>query len=746
MHDAKAAPGGSRSSSVWCWLPAALALLSIASPCALGAGTAADSVEDKGAGLEEIVVTATRRSENLQSVPIAVSVVTADAINNAGFKSLEDLKNLSASLNYEPFSSNGGGFRMRGVGTANFDYSVEQGVSVVVDDVVLLMHRAFGLIGLNDVEQVELLKGPQGMLFGKNADSGVVSATTKNPVLGEFGATASASYGLRADRNLHARVNLPVSDTVAISLSAFLQGENGAGKYVSPTVQQTAGDTEESGVRAKLLYQPSGDLDIVLTGDYATHKDNTPYVQGFTTNPALYTTLSSYGAQPSIHNTNSADGILSDFHREEYGEILKLNYRMSDFILTSVSAYRQGDFGGNAPVDMTPSLFFPINVPTMSQHQFTQEVRLASPRGRFLEYVAGLYYAQVHENSTQQKAGQLGDTTLAPNTYYSLTNGADVFGNNGSSYAGFGQGTAHFTDKAELTAGVRYTHDHNEASLSQIPVSGYTAINIGATPSQPSGSATGNNVSYRVSPAYQLTPDVKVYGTYSTGYKAPGVAYVSALRHAYKAEIARLWELGLKSEFFDHKVRLNLALFDQKYTDFQATQLKQIGQTYTVTVDNAGALRTRGGDVDLDYRITSKLSLSASVNYSDAVYLDYQDGPTLNHAGERLTNAPRWATALGMDYSQAVSNNLLATAHVDYSWKSYVYGVVGDSNSIIPAYGQLGMRFGVGPEDGKWKVGLYGRNILDATYPSGNASFNGIIQTFAPDAKRTVGVFFEFKL
>ncbi|HEY1890537.1 MAG TPA: TonB-dependent receptor [Steroidobacteraceae bacterium] len=694
--------------------------------------------------LESITVTATRRSEDLQSVPVDVSVISGGTVQQSGIHELSDLKDLSASLNYTPITTNGGGYQIRGIGANTFDNSVEQGVSVVVDDVVMLFHQQFGLLGLNDIQQVEILKGPQGMLFGKNADSGVISVTTQQPQLGTLFAFANAEYGTRNDRNINAKLNIPLSDTMAVSASAFSQGEGGPGFYTAPTLQhERQGNTQENGVRAKLLYRPWSNLSFTLSGDYASHQDNAARVQGVQTNAALLDEQIAYDAAPGIHQTNNADSTASYYNRGEYGTSLKVDYEFSGYSLTSISAWRQASTTQNFPVDMVPSFYFPINLSTAQDRQVTQEIRLASPRGRLLEYVAGVYYADVQEDTTIQQAGQLGKTSLPLNTYQSLTNGENHQADGSTSAAAFAQGLAHLTDRLSLSAGLRYTHDRQTASLIQLPVGGYTQIDIGAKPTAPSGAVDGSNVSYRASLAYKITPDFNVYGTYATGYKAPGVAYITAIRHPFLAEHARLWEAGIKSLWLGQTLRLNLGLYDERYTDFQASELTQIGPILAISINNAGELRTRGVDMDLEYRATDNLSFVSTTNFSNAVYVDYRSGAN-DYDGDPYPNAPRWSSTLGARAWQSPRGTYRITEYLNYSYRSAVIGIVGNPLSRIPGHGDLAMRLGLEPADGKWGAGLYGRNLLDQTYPTGVIAFNGILQSFTPDARRTIGAYINF--
>jgi len=253
-----------------------------------------------------------------RNVPIAVSVVQGADLNKTNYRDVTDLQYVVPSLTFDP--SNGGGFQIRGVGTQSFDFSNEQGVSVVLDDVVMDAQRQAGLYGLNDISQVEVLRGPQGTLFGKNSTSGVIAITTKNPVLKELSGDGSLSYGERNDRNVYGSLNIPLGDISALRVSAFEQGQDGYANFT--VLDRKLGTYKEAGVRVKLLIAPSSDLEILMIADYTHHwDDGHQQAMLISAPPSLAAASAANGAAVGVANFNNADSALSYTKRHGCGNL-----------------------------------------------------------------------------------------------------------------------------------------------------------------------------------------------------------------------------------------------------------------------------------------------------------------------------------------------------------------------------------------------------------------------------------------
>ena len=694
--------------------------------------------------VEEIVVTAQRRTENLQNVPIAMTVVQGDDLAKSNFQQVSDLQYLVPSLQYDP--SSGGNFQIRGVGTQSFDYSSEQSVSVVVDDVVIDTQRDPGLIGLSDIKQVAVLRGPQGTLFGKNATSGVISITTAKPVLDQWSTTASASYGERNDRDVKATLNVPMGATMALRISAFEDGQDGYGKY--SLYNTKLGTFHEEGARAKWLFAPNEALDVLLIGDFAHHTDNQAPTL-VSASPAIMAASAAAGTTIGPNNLNSADPYTSSTDDKSYGGSLQINYKLGTQTLTSITAYHRFTNFGYGSVDAAPTaLYLPINDNAIHTNKVSEEIRLASPTGQFVEYVAGLFYNRLSLASAQRQWGSLGQA-LPDGVFLSVTGAAgtntngNVFNTTNDSKAAFGQAKFNFTHQLSLSLGARFTHDNNGQSFGFVSIpSSLVTIPIFAAPTQPAGSVSHNNISYSIKPTYAFSPTTIVYSSYATGYKGPGVAFVSSIYDPYKAETVKSYEVGVKSEWFDQRLRFNADIFREDYTDFQAqTYVQPPGGVGVFVIGNAGGLRSQGAEADINLRATSSLSLSSGFTYAHSYFSNYIDGPNI-YTGYPLTNAPRSAVTAAADYHYPVAGGYEVSAHANYFYRTRVYTVIAQPYSIVPGYGILGGRIGIGPQSGVWQVGVYARNLLNRHFSTSYQEVGGVgtVSLTSPNELRTVGV------
>lgn len=702
-------------------------------------------------GLQEVVVTAQRREENLQDVPIGVTVVSGTDLQQANFRDLTDLQFLAPSLKFDP--NNGGGFQIRGVGTQAFDFSAEQAVSTVLDDVVMDAQRGLGLFGLDDVEQIEVLRGPQGTLFGKNSTSGVVAITTRKPSLGVFSADGSVSYGERNDYNAHSSLNLPIGSTAALRIFGFVQGQDGYGSYTD--LGSHLGTTREQGTRAKLLFAPNDDLDVTLTGSYAHHTDNNTILL-ITGTPDVEARAAAAGTIAGPRNFNNAGSYAAFNESNDAGASLNVNYRVADHTITSVTAFHYFGDRGNGPVAFFPGdQFLPSNIIDLQTHKFSEELRIASALGGLFEYVAGLFYNELELYSTQFQVGALGQS-LPPGVFLSVTGAANgppgndlaIFDNDNRGAAIFGQVKVNFSEKVDVIAGARFTHDRNAAQVSYgfgnlpPPVAFVIPIGTAAVPS--AGVVTANNLSYRISPQYHFTPDTTVYVTYSTGYKGPGVAFVSGVYDPYRRETVGSAEIGLKSELLDRHLRLNVDVFDEYYRNFQAQLLVPIpgSPLNAIVTGNAGSVRSRGFESDAAFRATQSLTFNGALTWNEAYFSNYVSGPNV-YTGQPLSNAPRWSGTLAANYSRPLVGNFNFAANVNYAYRSRSYGNVGQIDTTqIGGYGFMGGRLSFGNDH--WTAGVYGRNLLDHYFPIGFSPplpDEPAAQAYNVNGRRTVGVF-----
>ncbi|MBB6251214.1 TonB-dependent receptor [Nitrospirillum iridis] len=715
--------------------------------------------------LDEIVVTAQRREESLQEVPISITSLSGKALEESGYQSVTDLQYMVPGLQYDP--TQGAAFQIRGVGSESFDFSNEKSVSIVVDDVVMDGQRDNGMTGLDDIKRVDVLMGPQGTLFGKNATSGVIAITTNDPELGRFSGKVSASYGENNDKIDSARVNVPLGDKAALRLSTFYQGQDGHGEY--KVLHQSLGSFEDYGTRAKLLVQPTDTLEILAAGDYAHHWDSTirTAVSGA---PATVTAHEiALGVTPGPENVDSADGSKGQITTDEYGGSVRVKADIGSDTLTAITALRYTTYNNDTPADLLPGniyAYIPYNQGRLDTTKFSEEIRWASPTGQFLEYLGGVFFNVLTADQTQLQLYTAGQPLVNAagqklTSFYSTTSpygsGNEArFKSRNRTAAAFGQVKLNLTDKASIAFGGRFSDDRNSqgltfptADVDAITGVKTTVIGTSKVPYLTHGSVSGQDFSYRISPQYKFNDDVMVYATYSTGYKPGGVAFVGSLYDPYKAETVKSYEVGVKSELFDRRLRVNFDLFQEDFTDFQASILTNVpgAVVQQVVIGNAGGLTSKGAELNVAWRATDALTLNGSVTYTDAAFTDYVYNTTTDYTGTKLTNSPRWMTTVSANYDQPIAEDMTFHGTVSYSYRSTMFTVVGEpAYSRTPGYGLVNLRAGVSLDDDALQLGVYAKNLFNTYFSTGWQMYGslGLLHYTSLDAYRTVGVFAQY--
>ncbi|MFT8852465.1 TonB-dependent receptor [Acetobacter orientalis] len=731
----------------------------------------AKAVENKkaeSAGLESVVVSAQRRAENSQSVPLSIQHIDGKTLANAGYTALTDLQYLAPGVQYDP--TQGAAFQIRGVGSESFDFSNAKSVSVVVDDVVMDAQRANGMIGMVDINNVDILMGPQGTLFGMNSTSGVIAVTTGKPVLNKLTARGSASYGEHNERILNATLNVPLGQKAAFRISGFDNAQDGFGRNV--VLNKLVGSTNEYGTRGKFYVEPTDNLDITLQGDYAHHWDSSVRTPVGGQTPEVTSALNSLGVYPGPKNADTADPMYGTIVSQEYGAALKIHAKLGENDLNFISAWRGSTYGNNTPVDLVPLdvyAYYPYNYGHLSTQKFSDEIRFSSPKGKHVEWLVGGFFNRLDARQTQYQWGTAGaplyvngqpSPTLYNNSGATGQSGnTSLFESRNESLAAFGQLKFNISKHFDIAISGRYTHDKNSQGLSFInsdaqAITGYnpTFIPTKGGPVYPWGQMSGQNFSGRISPEYHFNPNVMAYFTFSTGYKPAGIAFVGNVYDPYHKETVRSYEAGLKSEWMHHKLRLNMDVFREDFTNFQATVLTPVpagnGTTIlTSAIGNAGGLVSQGVEGNVAYKPIPDLTFSGSVSFTDAHFTDYQPKPTVSYTNTRLTNSPVWSANAYVDYHHDLTPSLGVQAHLDYAYRGTTWTVTGQPNySKVPAYSLVNLRVSLLPLNKRLQVGLYVRNMFNQYFSTGYQLYGsaGYLHYTSPDARRTIGGFINF--
>jgi iron complex outermembrane receptor protein len=732
---------------------------------ALGAGVAAALPQIASAQAEtqvdEVIVTATRREQRLQDVPVAVTAVSGEELAQSGVREVTDIQYLAPNVSFSSTNptANGGGYQIRGVGTQSYLGGVEQTVGLVVDGVVVGLSRDPGATGFSDIERIEVLRGPQGTLFGKNTSAGVIQIVTRGAQLGETSGDLTLAYGERNEVIARSSANLPIGDAAAVRLSAFYQSQEGA--IPNLLNKWHVGDRESWGVRAKLRWEPSNALVVQASVEHQEGFSRDAHtLEALGTNPLFNAQFNRFAIRPG-------PGVLVSFQDADWSAKTKLDaaslqvdYRLGEHTLTSITGYRAVETLQLADIDAAPINIFNNSDGGVDSSQVTQEVRLTSPSGERLEYVVGAYY---YGTDITGWAAQYGN-------FYGLFGRPVVLGGGrrdekvrNRSLAAFGQGTYALTETLKVIAGLRYTHDQVRGSMRVTPLP-FPSIPSGVTLPY-SGEVEADDLSGRIGLQYQPHRDLMFFATYATGYKGPAIDGTGGVVREIKPETVESYEAGVKSTLLDGRMTLNGTVYLSDFSDFQAQALDSSVSPPSFVMSNAGLMRAKGVEVESTLRLTPELTLSANAAYNDAKYKDYfaacyagqpvspvagvgcyVDPATglqvANYSGERLANAPQWSYMLRGSYERPLANGLVLDASAMWSWRSEAQSITADPRSVVDSYGLLNATVGISGE--RWRLSLYGRNLLDeqfyAPYPSGTLNPGGYYRIVSPDAFRTVGI------
>lgn len=765
---------------------AAIVMAPLATSPALGQDVTLDDGQ-ASRGLEEIVVTAQKRSENVQNVPLAITAVRGETLEALNITQPQQLSIIDPSVRYkQSLSSGASGLTIRGIGTSSFSAGIEQSISTVVDGVVFAVPSS--LSTLADIERVEILRGPQGMLFGKNASAGLIHFITKRPALNENSVDIRLQAGNRGERIFRGIGNIAVTDTSAFRIVATHNRRDGLIKNLAKGGIDT--DPQNvTGLTLKYLWQPSDDLTAYFSADrtendaFCCSSSYRAVAPGYA--PAVIN--DQYGIVAGPDNLEIAAGGDAIGSSSTQGASIHLDYALGQHTLTSISALRQAKGENAYDGDMTTVNYIDSNGGANETNWFTQEIRLTSPVGENFDYVAGLYFYKSKASTLIRQRGQLNwilpvsQGSVIPivpgaslGTIFETTTYNDV---NSTSIAVFGQGVWHITPDLDLIAGARATRDKGELDYRRDPTPGARPI-PGAVSVHLEQKVAADNFSWRIGPRYNFTDDIMGYATVSRGYKGPGFSGLSAASanadQRIEPEIPTSYELGIKSAFFDRRLVANLALYKTVVRDFQAQVSDLSSATYSSRITNAGEIRIKGVELNLHARPIPGLTITGGGAYTDARYEDFNGvqcyfgqpkvadgGPCtappanpnsldgfFNAAGLPLSAVAKWVYGTSAVYEHDVSDTLRLVMQANWNWQSDInFAPSGDPGTIQEAYGLLGGRVAIEDRDGKWSVALHASNLLDKRFaamiaPSPSTALNpgGYVQYFSPDSVRRISV------
>ncbi len=644
---------------------------------------AAEQPAPEAEGLVDIVVTAQRRESALQDTPVAVSAIGEDALQANGSRFLEDISvqvpglQLPGRTIYNQFPTS-----IRGISSIDTGVAFDMPVAVYIDGVYV--GRQFAVrSALAGVERIEVLRGPQGVTFGRNAAAGAIQIIHRAPS-STPGGMVRASYGSFETYVLDASVEGPLADKVNGVLNMGYQRSRGS--IYNRTLDKYVAGNRTFNASAAIDFRPTDDLLLRLRGDYEEGFSNyggrrlTKGFGGPLVSAIDRRTLEREQGFPLGEVRNDFDSFLN---RETGGTSLEVNYDAGGVNLISLTAVRYSKMSGQVDTDATDTLFA-RNISHGKHNQFSQEFRASSSGEGPLNWDVGLYYFQENVNN-------VANITVVPTNTLVFVPGTNKL----KSYAAFANATYEVATGLELEAGVRYTYETKDFTQ------GATALDDSWKAWTP-----------RFGANYHINEDVMVYATVSKGFKSGGFNILPP--ESFGTERVWAYELGLKSEFLDRRLRLNVAAFHEDYDGLQVTVSTGPGTTKTSNAD----ARLRGVEVEAAALLAPGLTLSGNVAFLDATYRRYvfSTTPLIQYAGNRLPRASRWKGAAAIEYSTKVGGGT-GSARLAYSYEGAMPQNDANTPALIrPQVGLLDARIAFKTGDERFELAAYGRNLTDKQY------------------------------
>lgn len=685
-------------------LGAALGLFTITTypqttaPTALNASTTATADS-----LAEVVVTAQRRTENAQKVPITISVVSGDTLAETfGVNNIETLQQAVPGLNISMDTANTKIF-LRGVGTNAV--ATDNSVGVYVDGVYIAAQGA-SFMNLANIDHVEVDKGPQGTLFGRNTTGGVVQIVTKTP-----SSTPSADLTFGYGNYNTFTLNLYGTSAIAPNLAAdFAYYYNN--QPDSPGVNVTTGTNNifrqnVEVIRNKWLARPTDATAVTLALDYTQDRQATGTVWSFLPGATGVDDKTTY-----VGFYNTASNLDNHWTDRNYGASLRVEQEFGWSRLVSITGARDSLNIHALDQDATPLHLVDANPLPELDETITQELQLQSAVGNEkFKWIVGLFYMDDHFASLPLVIKE-GDYSPSGLTYTVV----DVYVREPTrSYAEFGQVTWKFLPDTHLTLGVRNTDDTKGIGGNTL-IDGFDAVHGSQT-------ADFSKVTYRVALDRQFTRDILGYVSWNTGFKSGQYSLVNFTEPPVKPETLSAFEIGIKTEFIDRRLRVNASAFDYKYRDIQVQEVV-VGGTQLV---NAAQATIYGLDLDTNAKLTGSLSLRASLEWLHPRYTNFPNDPsyvpapaggndliTINGAGLHMTNAPDFSAYGAADYTTAVAGGML-DVNLNESYSSGYYWDP-DNRLRQPAFALLGCYVKWTDGEGKWSYRLWANNVTSRHY------------------------------
>jgi len=686
------------------------------------------------APIEEIIVSARRRNEQLQKIPIPVSVLNSSLIMDAGISNLEDIAQRVPGLTVSYFSIGQPSIHMRGIGSNDDGAALDNSVVLFLDDIYV---GRISTIDINvlDLERIEVLRGPQGTLYGKNAIGGAVNMVSALPAQ-DAGAEFTASAGNLDSHSVTAKVSGSLgSPSVLGRLSVGSQRRDGWQENIVLSGDKQHDDGNDS-LRAKLLYLPRDNLEWYLAYDYNKDQlnstgripvvgrvplrvldgagnpdvergpDGLPIVDGMGEPLPLLQLPTDIFAELGGDPRHATNGISGYTKRTIQGLTSRISLDAANYHFTSITGYRDSEFEWLEDSTGLPGsvIELPISDYVNESHrQFSQELRWSSGEHGGRNYLLGLYY--LHEETNRKEHFLIGDTTARSHQ-----------NNTSQSFALFGEASYHIDHATKITLGGRYTYDRKDLSQ-QSWNGGAPAIIL--EDFTLNSSANWQDISPSAALSWHSSDKLMLFARIARGFKNGGFQGVPGTREAAMREIdpetAWDFELGLKSRWYQDRLQLNMVGFYTRYKNLQVTQFKTVDNFGIFETSNAGTANLKGIEIESIFHASENLELSGSYAWLDARYDRFNDVEGRDFSGNRLRQAPEHTANLATRYMWALGPGDLSL-RLDYRYQSKSFQEPNNSTTVFPSYDLLDAKLTFAPGNKYWAFSLWAKNLLDEEY------------------------------
>lgn len=685
--------------------------------------------------VEEVVVTAQKREQSLQDVPLSVSVFDGESLLDAGVSDLQSLETVEPTISIRASTdeSRGASIRIRGVGTSGNNPGLEGSVGVFLDD-VYLSRSGIAMNDLVDIEKIEVLRGPQGTLFGKNTSSGALVITTKKPEF-EVGGKIRASYGSYDSFTTSGTLTGPLLDNRVAGRISFSHNQ-ADGQIEDLNTGKEFNNRDRQTLRGQLLVTPQDSLEVRLIGDIGK-KDERCCASPYSTHGPRQTNIEQSGGTTTSSDPFDREIAINGDHlnsTDEHGISADVRWNQGDFQLTSISSYRSYEYeivtdGDRSDVDIVNT-----NVDTEID-TYTQEFRIQHTT-ESVDWMAGVYLfsEDILDMSQSLYGADTGNyfASFTPNPDAqqmirdSYIEGEGALSNKleqeATGWSIFTHNRFIVSENLDIDFGVRYNEEKKEGGGTFVSQStslcqqtgGLRSLAIICPVPDFNTDVDYEAVTGTLKFSYALSDSMRIFGGYSRGFKSGGINLNRAAGSSnfeFDPETADSFEVGGKFELFDRRVRLNVTGYLAKFDDYQ---LNTFDGTTTIVSNEAG-VKSEGFEIDILAALTQGLFLTGGVAYNDSYYTDDTVDPNL--AGKQLSNAPKWTATTGLSYQHQLGASMKLIGDLNVRYQEGV----NTGSDLAPEkyqsdYAVVNMQIGAGNIDDEWKVIFWGRNIFDKDY------------------------------